>query len=76
MEALPHGKEIPFEDRQYESEILFKQPNLNARQSRWVAFLSEYHFELKHMKGKDNKVDDTLSQRTHMIYEVTLSQTN
>ena len=39
-------------------------------------FLSEYHFELKHIKEKENKVVDALSQRTHMIYEVTLSQTN
>ena len=39
-----------------------------------VAFLSEYHFELKHIKGKENKVSDALSWRTHMIYEVILSQ--
>ena len=57
-------------------KYLFDQPYLNARQTIWLAFLSEYHFELKHIKGKENKVDDALSQRTHMIYEVTLSQTN
>ena len=39
-----------------------------------MVFLSEYHFELKHIKGKENKVSDALSRRTHMIYEVTLSQ--
>ena len=43
--------------------------------SRWLAFLGEYHFELKHIKGKENKIADALSRRNHMIYEVTLSQT-
>ena len=57
-------------------KYLFDQPDLNARQARWLAFLSEYHFKLKHIKGKENKVADALSQRTHMIYEVTLSQTD
>ena len=55
---------------------LSNQPDLNARQARWLAFLSEYHFELKHIKGKDNKVAYDLSQLTHMVYEVTLSQTD
>ena len=47
---------------------------MNARQPRWLAFLSEYHFELNHIKGKENKVVDALSWWTHMIYEVTLNQ--
>ena len=55
-------------------KYLFDQPDLNVRQSRWLAFLSEYHFELKHIKGKENRVADALSQKNHMIYEVTFSQ--
>ena len=39
-------------------------------------FLSEYHFELNHIKGKENKIADALSRQTHMIYEVNLSQTD
>ena len=39
-------------------------------------FLREYHLELKHIKGKENKIADALSRQTHMIYEVTLSQTD
>jgi hypothetical protein len=31
---------------------LFGQPTLNARQTRWLEFLSEYDFEIKHIKGK------------------------
>ena len=57
-------------------KYLFDQPNLNARQARWWYFLSEYYFELKHIKGKENKVSNGLSRRTDMIYEVTLSQTD
>ena len=39
-----------------------------------MAFLSEYHFELKHIKGKEKNIADALSQRNHMIYEGTLIQ--
>jgi hypothetical protein len=31
---------------------LFDQPKLNARQDRWMALLSEFDFEIKHIKGK------------------------
>ena len=43
-------------------EYLFDQPYLNARQAQCLSFLSGYHFELKHIKGKENKVFDALSQ--------------
>ena len=49
-------------------KYLFDQPYLNGRQAWWLDFLSEYHFELKHIKGKENKVADGLSRRIHMIY--------
>ena len=57
-------------------KYLFEQLDMNAMQARWLAFFGEYHFELKHIKGKENKVSYSLSQWTHMIYEVTLSQTD
>ena len=41
-------------------KYLFDQQNLNERQARWLAFLSEYDFEIKHIKGKENKVVDAL----------------
>ena len=43
-------------------KYLFDQPDLNERQARWLDFLSEYHFELKHIKGRENKVADALSR--------------
>ena len=33
-------------------KYLLDQPNLNARQARWLAFLSEYDFEIQPIKGK------------------------
>ena len=33
-------------------KYMFDQQNLNVRQARWIAFLSEYDFEIKHIKGK------------------------
>jgi hypothetical protein len=64
-----------FELRTYHNGLkyLFDQPNLNARQSRWLEFLSEYDFDIKHIKGKENKVDDALSRRVHELHATTIS---
>ena len=70
------GRKFLLKTNNMSLKYLFDQPYLNARQSRCLTFLSQYHFELKHINGKENKVVDSLRQRTHMIYEVTLSQTD
>ena len=31
---------------------LFEKPTLNVRETRWLEFLSEYDFKIKHIKGK------------------------
>ena len=36
-------------------KYLLDQPNLNSRQARWIAFLSEYDFKIQHIKGKEKK---------------------
>ena len=74
MEALPHGEEVSSEYKKMSLKYLFDQPYLNARKAKWLSFLSEYHFELNHIKGKENKIADALSRRAHMLYEVTLIQ--
>ena len=33
-------------------KYLFDQHNLNARHRRWLSFLREYDFEIKHIKEK------------------------
>eukprot|EP00253_Pinus_taeda_P017918 PITA_17918 len=45
----------------------FSQPTLNARQARWVDFLGNFDFEIKHLKGKENIVADALSRKVHCI---------
>jgi hypothetical protein len=52
---------------------LFDQPNLNARQSRWLEFLSEYDFDINHIKEKENKVVDALSRRVHEMHATAIS---
>jgi hypothetical protein len=49
-------------------KYLFEQSTLNARQTRCLEFLSEYDFNIKHIKGKANKVVDTLSRRVHLMH--------
>ena len=49
-------------------KYLVDQPNLNARQVRWLAFLSEYDFEIQHIKGKENKVVDALSRNAKLNF--------
>ena len=54
-------------------KYLLDQPNLNARQARWLAFLSEYDFEIQHIKGKENKVVDALSRNARMNFVAAIS---
>jgi hypothetical protein len=54
-------------------KYLFDQLTLNARQSRWLEFLCEYDFGIKHIKGKENKVVDALSRRVHELHTTTIS---
>ena len=49
-------------------KYLFHQQNLNARQARWLDFLSEYDFEIKHIKGKENKVVDAISWNENLNF--------
>jgi hypothetical protein len=49
-------------------KYLFDHPTLNARQRRCLEFLSEYEFDIKHIKGKENKVVDALSRRVHELH--------
>jgi hypothetical protein len=52
---------------------LFDQSTLNARQTRWLEFLSEYDFDIKHIKGKENKVAHALSRRVHEMHATMIS---
>lgn len=52
----------------------FSQPTLNARQGRWADFLSGFDFEIKHLKGKENRVADALSRKVHCLCELSASR--
>jgi hypothetical protein len=52
---------------------LFDQPKLNARQVRWMDLLSEFDFEIKHIKGKENRVVDALRRSIKMIHLAAVS---
>ena len=54
-------------------KYLLDQPNLNARQERWLALLSEYDFEIQHIKGKENKVADALSRNAKLNFTAAIS---
>jgi hypothetical protein len=43
-------------------EYFFYQPWLNARQEMWMTLISEFYFEIKHIKGKENQVENALSR--------------
>jgi hypothetical protein len=55
-------------------KFFFSQLNLNARKERWLAFLSEFDFEVRHIKGKENKVVDALRRRVHGLFEINISR--
>jgi hypothetical protein len=49
-------------------KFLFSHLNFNARQARWIAFLRKFDFEVRHIKGKENKAIDALSRRIHGLF--------
>jgi hypothetical protein len=64
-----------FELRKYHNgmKYLFYQLILNVRQSRLLEFLYEYDFDIKHIKGKENKLVDALSRRVHEMHVTTIN---
>jgi hypothetical protein len=54
-------------------KYLFGQPTLNVRQRRWLEFFNGYDFDIKHIKGKENKVDDVLNMRVYEMHATTIS---
>ena len=48
-------------------KYLFDHPDINSKQDRWLAFLSEYHFELKHIKGEEKKIIDAFKSTSSYV---------
>ena len=49
------GRKFELRTYHYGLKYLFDQPNLNVRKARWLYFLCEFDFEIKHIKGKKIK---------------------
>ena len=54
-------------------KYLFDQPTLNSRQARWIEFLCEFDFEIKHIKVKENKVVDALNRKVQETHVASIS---
>ena len=52
----------------------FSQPTLNTRQACWADFLSGFDFEIKHLKGKENRVGDALSRKVQCVRRISVSK--
>ena len=46
------GKRFELKTNHCGLKYLFDQPTLNGRKPRWLEFLCEFDFEIKHIKGK------------------------
>jgi hypothetical protein len=66
------GKRFDLRTNHNGMKYLFDQPTLNARKNRWLEFLSEYDFDIKHIKGKENKVADALNKIIHELHASTI----
>jgi hypothetical protein len=54
-------------------KYLLDKPRLNDIQVRWMALIIEFDFEIKHIKGKENKEVDVLSRSGQTIHLVATS---
>jgi hypothetical protein len=54
-------------------KYLFEKPTLNARKTRSMEFLSEYDFDIKHIKRKEKKVVDAIGRRVHKRHATSIS---
>jgi hypothetical protein len=66
------GRKYEIRTYHYGLKHLFGQPTLNARQTRWLEFISEHDFEIEHIKGKENQVADAPRKRTHDMHIVAI----
>ena len=71
MAPLPNPKGVYIEFRSYEAlRYLNSQKKLSHRHAKWVAFLQEYTFSLRHKAGLQNKVADPLSWRVYLMHSI------
>lgn len=52
---------------------LFNQPNLNVKHAKWLVTINKFDFEIKYIKGKENRVVDGLSRRIQVNHLAAMS---
>ena len=52
---------------------LFNQPNLNGRQAQWLPMINEFDSEIRSIKGKENRVANSLSRRIQVNHLVVMN---
>ena len=67
------GRKIELRMDHNEMKYLFEKKILNARQTRWMEFMCVFDFDIKHIKGKENKFFDALGRRVHVVHVSTIS---
>ena len=60
------GRRFDLRTNHMNLNYFFDQPCLNARKPIWIEFLCEFYFEIKHVKGKENKVADAPRIKFHV----------
>ena len=50
-------------------QFINSQPKLNQKHAKWVEFMQNFTFVLKHISGNSNKVADALSRRPLVLQE-------
>jgi len=59
---LMRSKVLLMEDHSW-MKYLFDHPHLNSRKDRWLTFISEYDFEIRHINGKEKKISQCTQQK-------------
>jgi hypothetical protein len=50
-------------------QFIFRQEKLNQRHAKWIEFIQNFTFVIKHISGNANKVVDALSRRCLILQE-------
>jgi hypothetical protein len=71
-----HGSQFTVVTDHRSLQYIQTQPNLSARQVRWVEFLAQFDFVVQYRAGKDNYVADALSRRPDHQISIVESSVN
>jgi hypothetical protein len=67
------GRKFELRTDHIDMKYLFEQQTLNFRQTRWLEILNEYEFDIKCIKGKEDKVVDALNKTVHVLHATAIS---